>query len=100
MYYLPRETASDRIRRNALGLHEGEAPLDPEGIDAEGYLDLSEEDYSGEEEEERDELEAQWREDLRQIQALVSVVLVPFFSRWLGRKFVFWAWYAVRSRWS
>ncbi|RKP13829.1 hypothetical protein BJ684DRAFT_19713 [Piptocephalis cylindrospora] len=94
MYYLPRETASDRIRRNTLGLQEND-PVDPTNTDLDGYWDVSDE----EEEEEEDSLAAQWHEDLRQIQALVSVVLVPFFSRWLGRKFVFWAWHALKSKW-
>jgi hypothetical protein len=47
------------------------------------------------EEEEEDSLysydaDAEWEETKEQMQALFSLVLFPFFGKWLGKKFSFW----------
>ncbi|KAF7347929.1 hypothetical protein MVEN_01550800 [Mycena venus] len=33
----------------------------------------------------------EWEESLRQLQQLVSIVLLPFFGKWLGRRWSQWA---------
>lgn len=35
-------------------------------------------------------LEQEWKESIGQLQQLLSVVLLPIFGRWLGRKWSFW----------
>ncbi|TGZ84642.1 hypothetical protein EX30DRAFT_360661 [Ascodesmis nigricans] len=36
--------------------------------------------------------EQEWRESLHQLELLVSLVLIPFFGKWVGRKCAYWAW--------
>ncbi|KAF9462126.1 hypothetical protein BDZ94DRAFT_750164 [Collybia nuda] len=33
----------------------------------------------------------EWEESLQQLQQLVSVVMLPFFGKWLGRRWSHWA---------
>ncbi|ETW87369.1 hypothetical protein HETIRDRAFT_248238, partial [Heterobasidion irregulare TC 32-1] len=33
----------------------------------------------------------EWEESLEQLAQLVSVVLLPFFGKWLGRRWSYWA---------
>ncbi|KAJ6604540.1 hypothetical protein DFH09DRAFT_1300750 [Mycena vulgaris] len=35
----------------------------------------------------------EWEESLHQLQQLVSIVLLPFFGKWLGRRWSQWAYY-------
>jgi hypothetical protein len=37
----------------------------------------------------------EWEESLEQLQQLVSIVLLPFFGRWVGRK---WSYWGTRAR--
>lgn len=32
----------------------------------------------------------EWQESLQQLQQLVSVVIMPFFGKWLGRRWSYW----------
>ena len=34
--------------------------------------------------------EKEWEESLQQLQQLVSVVIMPFFGKWLGRRWSHW----------
>ena len=34
--------------------------------------------------------EAEWQESLQQLELLLSMVLVPFIGKWLGRRCAFW----------
>lgn len=42
-------------------------------------------------------LEQEWKESIGQLQQLFSVVLLPIFGRWLGRKWSFWGQYHYRE---
>ncbi|KAJ7293467.1 hypothetical protein C8J57DRAFT_1490881 [Mycena rebaudengoi] len=35
----------------------------------------------------------EWEESLQQLQQLVSMVLLPFLGKWLGRRWSYWAYY-------
>ncbi|KAL7274244.1 hypothetical protein RUND412_002857 [Rhizina undulata] len=36
--------------------------------------------------------EEEWQESLKQLEMLVSLVIVPFFGKWVGRRCAYWAW--------
>jgi len=60
---------------------------------SEASLDLSS-SSSGESYDEDEDLrlaQKEWEESLEQLQQLVSVVLLPFFGKWLGRRWSQWA---------
>lgn len=50
-------------------------------------LDALSDDYSDAEEE--------WRESIEQLELLLSMVLVPFVGKYLGRKCAYWSMYSV-----
>jgi len=62
---------------------------------SETSLDLSssssEASYDEEEDEDWRLAQKEWNESLEQLQQLVSVVLLPFFGKWLGRRWSQWA---------
>lgn len=37
-----------------------------------------------------DSLDEEWQENVRQLELLVSVVVLPFFGKWLGKKWGYW----------
>ncbi|KAI5818635.1 hypothetical protein BZA77DRAFT_385725 [Pyronema omphalodes] len=39
-----------------------------------------------------DEAEQEWQESLQQLNLLVSLVVLPFFGKWIGRRCAYWAW--------
>jgi len=39
-----------------------------------------------------DEAQREWDASLEQLQLLLTVVLVPFVGKYLGRKFAYWSW--------
>ncbi|KAF8253502.1 hypothetical protein K440DRAFT_534065 [Wilcoxina mikolae CBS 423.85] len=39
-----------------------------------------------------DEAEAEWQESLQQLNLLVSLVVIPFFGKWVGRRCAYWVW--------
>lgn len=39
-----------------------------------------------------DEAEREWRESLKELELLASMVLVPFMGKWVGRRCAYWAW--------
>ncbi|KAF8456428.1 hypothetical protein BDZ91DRAFT_619581, partial [Kalaharituber pfeilii] len=39
-----------------------------------------------------DEAEREWRESLKELELLASMVLVPFLGKWVGRRCAYWAW--------
>ncbi|EER25835.1 hypothetical protein D8B26_004048 [Coccidioides posadasii str. Silveira] len=47
--------------------------------------------YDDEDEDESD-AEAEWRESMRQLELLVTMVIVPFAGKFLGRKCAYWGW--------
>lgn len=48
---------------------------------------------SDEEDEEYQRALAEWEESVKQLQMLVSVVLLPWFGKWAGRKWAHWCAY-------
>ncbi|KAJ5233541.1 uncharacterized protein N7469_005307 [Penicillium citrinum] len=36
--------------------------------------------------------EAEWRESIQQLELLLSMVLVPFIGKYLGRRCAYWSW--------
>ena len=59
-----------------------------------GSLSLSElstlDDEDLEEIEDEDEAEREWRESLKELELLASMVLVPFVGKWVGRRCAYW----------
>ncbi|KAA8912406.1 hypothetical protein FN846DRAFT_306150 [Sphaerosporella brunnea] len=43
-------------------------------------------------EDDDDEAEREWQESLQQLELLVSLVVIPFFGKWVGRRCAYWAW--------
>ena len=35
-------------------------------------------------------IQEEWEESLRQLETVVSIILIPFFGRWYGRRFAYW----------
>lgn len=35
-------------------------------------------------------IQEEWEESMRQIEAVLSVIILPFFGKWYGRRFAFW----------
>ncbi|EPS36143.1 hypothetical protein H072_10241 [Dactylellina haptotyla CBS 200.50] len=49
----------------------------------------------GSESTERDvdsDAELEWQESMKQLEMLLTMVLIPFAGKWLGRRCAFWAW--------
>jgi hypothetical protein len=59
---------------------------------SEGSLDFSStsSDSSYDPEEEYRLAQQEWEESLEQLQQLVSIVLMPFVGKWLGRRWSYW----------
>jgi hypothetical protein len=53
--------------------------------------DSSDDGYDSDEE--RRIAQQEWEESLRQLNLLVSVVLLPYFGKWLGRRWSHWGEY-------
>lgn len=49
-------------------------------------------DYSSDDDDERERalIREEWEDSLRQMQMLFSIVLVPFFGKWMGRRWSYW----------
>ncbi|PYI02070.1 hypothetical protein BO78DRAFT_464197 [Aspergillus sclerotiicarbonarius CBS 121057] len=60
------------------------ASLPSESTSASDLDSLSDSDYSDAEEE--------WRESIEQLELLLTMVLVPFVGKFLGRKCAYWSW--------
>lgn len=37
-----------------------------------------------------DEAEAEWQESLHQLELLLSLLVIPFFGKWVGRRCAYW----------
>jgi hypothetical protein len=35
-------------------------------------------------------IQEEWEESLRQIEVVLSIIIIPFFGRWYGRRFSYW----------
>lgn len=35
-------------------------------------------------------IQAEWEESLRQMEMVLSIVIIPFFGKWWGRKWAYW----------
>lgn len=82
-------TAPSYPSEDAFEKHERANPL-LAGDDDEDD-DEEEEDGSDYDEDETSAMiQAEWEESMRQLEAVVSIVLIPFFGKWWGRKWAFW----------
>jgi hypothetical protein len=50
--------------------------------------DVSDSSYDSEEEEAM--IKEEWDESVRQMKMLFSIVLMPFFGKWMGRRWSYW----------
>jgi hypothetical protein len=50
----------------------------------------TESDSSYDSDEEEAMIKEEWEESMRQMQMLVSIVLMPFFGKWMGRRWSYW----------
>ncbi|RPB03755.1 hypothetical protein L873DRAFT_1760160 [Choiromyces venosus 120613-1] len=53
---------------------------------------LSSHDSDSDDDDEQGDAEAEWQESLQQLELLLSMVLVPFIGKWVGRKCAYIAW--------
>ncbi|KAJ5884924.1 hypothetical protein N7495_009434 [Penicillium taxi] len=60
------------------------ASLPSESTTASDLETLSDDEYS--------DAEAEWRESIEQLELLLTMVLVPFIGKYLGRKCAYWSW--------
>ncbi|OCF32518.1 hypothetical protein I317_00283 [Kwoniella heveanensis CBS 569] len=37
-------------------------------------------------------IQEEWEESLRQMEVVLSIVIMPFFGKWFGRQWSYWAW--------
>jgi len=58
--------------------------------DSDSISEFSSDEDSDEEERERALIREEWEDSLRQMQMLFSIVLVPFFGKWMGRRWSYW----------
>ena len=35
-------------------------------------------------------IQEEWEESLRQLEVVLSIVIIPFFGKWYGRRFSYW----------
>ena len=35
-------------------------------------------------------IQEEWEESLRQLETVLSIVIIPFFGKWYGRRFSYW----------
>ncbi|KAB5535140.1 hypothetical protein GE09DRAFT_1291290 [Coniochaeta sp. 2T2.1] len=52
----------------------------------------STDDYSETDSEYESDAQKEWERSLDQLQLLLTMVLVPFVGKYLGRKFAYWSW--------
>ncbi|RSH92281.1 hypothetical protein EHS25_008696 [Saitozyma podzolica] len=37
-------------------------------------------------------IQEEWEESLRQMEVVLSIIIMPFFGKWYGRRWAYWAW--------
>jgi hypothetical protein len=35
-------------------------------------------------------IQEEWEESLRQMEVVLSIIIMPFFGKWYGRRFAYW----------
>ena len=48
-------------------------------------------------------IQEEWEESLRQMEVVISIVLIPFFAKWYGRRGAFWGtclYHFTHGRWT
>lgn len=73
-----------RRRRSAVGTYESTSDDDDDGSDL-----LSSVSTCDSEEEER-RAQQEWDESVAQLQLALQVMVLPFFGKWLGRRWSYW----------
>ena len=75
-------SSQDRARRREA---------DSQSIDEDHRDDLSDSDLSSWDSEDHERrLQQEWDENVRQLQTIIQIMLLPFFGKWLGRKWSYW----------
>lgn len=36
-------------------------------------------------------VQEEWEESLRQMEVVISIIVIPYFGKWFGRQWAFWA---------
>lgn len=75
-------TQSSSSPSKSILMPESEASLDFSSTSSDTSYDSDDEDYRL--------AQKEWEESLDQLQQLVSVVLLPFFGKWLGKRWSYW----------
>jgi hypothetical protein len=88
----PSEAAFEKHERDTAAHTRGTRSQSGDGQAGNGDDEEEDEDEDDEydEDEESAMIQAEWEESMRQLEAVVSIVLIPFFGKWWGRKWAFW----------
>ncbi|KAH8785077.1 hypothetical protein F5883DRAFT_82792 [Diaporthe sp. PMI_573] len=68
------------------------AALESHDEDLDSLPSISSDMLSSEASESPSDAQKEWEESLEQIQLLLTMVVVPFAGKYLGRKFAYWSW--------
>ncbi|KAJ5766893.1 uncharacterized protein N7511_004509 [Penicillium nucicola] len=71
-------------RQNSYSESEDEIASLPSESTTDSDLDTLSDDFS--------DAEAEWQESIEQLELLLSMVLVPFIGKYLGRRCAYWSW--------
>ena len=74
------------FRRKARGKHDGVDDVSSSGSD---ITDLSTESGDSYDSERERQLEREWEEGMEQLKMITTIVLFPFFGKWLGKKWAY-----------
>ncbi|WVQ98146.1 hypothetical protein IAU59_005268 [Kwoniella sp. CBS 9459] len=71
-------------------------PSYPSSIGSDSSSDASSSESSNDDEDSEAAIHAmiqeEWEESLRQMDVVLSIVVLPFFGKWFGRQWSYWAW--------
>ena len=62
----------------------------PASVESLEFVCSSEASYDSDVEERNRLAEQEWEESMEQLRQLVSIVLLPFLGKWLGRRWSYW----------
>ena len=93
--YTPTETSSNLSFSQASFLEHPASSQTSVLSDATSSASSAISSDTDDDDDEEEEAEAEWQESLRELNMLVSLVVLPFFGKWVGRKCAYWGWYSV-----
>ena len=62
----------------------------PHSPSGDSYPSLPSSDAGYDSEEEAAMIQEEWEESLRQMEVVLSIIIIPFFGKWYGRQFSYW----------